>query len=137
MPNIALRRVISVARKEVRHILRDPATLLFALLIPLAQLLLLGYAIDVNVRDIRTVVLDQARTQESRALVRSFVNSGVFRIVDEAESDGALNLALVAGKARVGIKIPADYSRRLLAGRRAEVLVLVDGSDSGVASQAV
>jgi ABC-2 type transport system permease protein len=137
MSSLVARRVMSVAKKEVRHILRDSTTLLFALLIPVGQLMLLGYAIDANVRDIRTVVLDQARTQESRALVRSFINSGVFVVIGESESDDDLNRALVGGKARVGIKIPENYSRRLFSGRGAEILVLVDGSDSGVASQAV
>ena len=137
MVDVSGRRMASVARKEVLHVLRDPTALFFALFIPVVELLLLGYAIDTNVRYIRTVVLDAARTQESRALVRGFVNSEDFAVVGEVFSDEALGEAIVAGTARVGIKVPEDYSRRLQAGQTAQVLVLVDGSESSVASTAV
>jgi ABC-2 type transport system permease protein len=126
-----------VARKEVLHILRDPATLFFALFIPVLELLLLGYAIDTNVRHLRTVVYDEARTQESRVLLRRFVNSEDFRIVGEVFSDRDLAEALVAGRAKVGIKVPENYSRRLQAGQTAQLLILVDGSESSVAAEAV
>jgi ABC-2 type transport system permease protein len=98
---------------------------------------MLGYAIDTNVRHVRTVVFDQARTQESRELLRSFTNSEDFSIVEEVFSDEALSEAIIAGRCRVGIKVPEDYSRRLLAKETAQVLILVDGSESSVAAEAV
>lgn len=130
-------RTTSIARKEVLHIARDPGTLFFALFIPVVELFLLGYAIDTNVRHIRTLVLDQARTQESRELLRGFVNSEDFAIIGEVDDDAALFEAIVAGRARIGIKIPEDYSRRLESGQTAQLLVLVDGSESSVAGEAV
>jgi len=132
-----LQRLASVARKEVLHVIRDPATLFFALFIPIVELFMLGYAIDTNVRHVRTMVLDQAQTQESRQLLESFTNSEDFTIVGRVFSDEALHEAIVAGKARVGIKVPEDYSRRLQAGEQAQLLVLVDGSESSVAAEAV
>jgi ABC-2 type transport system permease protein len=137
MSNLSLQRVAAVAGKEVWHILRDPATLFFALMLPVFELLVLGYAIDTNVRHIRTLVLDQARTQESRGLVRAFVNSDDFTVVGEVFSDADMRRALVAGKAQIGLKISEDYSRRLLAGETAQVQLLVDGSVSSVAAEAV
>jgi ABC-2 type transport system permease protein len=134
---LAAQRTISVARKEILHVLRDPATMFFALFIPIGELFMLGYAIDTNVRHVRTVVLDQARTQESRRLLQSFTSTDDFTIVQEVYSDAALSEAIVAGRARVGIKIPEDYSRRLLAGDSAQLLVLVDGSESSVAAEAL
>src|SRR5262245_61566483 len=134
---LPLQRTVSVARKEILHVLRDPATMFFALFIPIVELFMLGYAIDTNVRHVRTVVLDQARTQESRQLLQSFTNTDDFTIVEEVYSDPALSQAIVAGRARVGIKIPEDYSRRLLAGDSAQLLVLVDGSESSVAAEAL
>jgi ABC-2 type transport system permease protein len=131
------RRFYAVARKEVLHILRDPAMLFFALFIPILELFMLGYAIDTNVRNVRTVVLDQARTQESAQLIQSFKNTDDFEFVAEVYSDDELNRAIVSGKARVGIKIPEDYSRKLLAGETAQILILVDGSVSSVAAEAV
>ncbi len=133
----SLQRIASVGRKEVLHVLRDPSTLFFALFIPILELLMLGYAIDTNVRHVSTVVLDQAQTQESRQLLESFVNSEDFRIVAYVGSDAELNRAIIAGKARVGIKIPEDYSRRLQRGDQAQLLILVDGSESSVAAEAV
>jgi ABC-2 type transport system permease protein len=135
--DFSFQRAASVARKEVLHILRDPATLFFALLMPVMEMFLLGYAIDTNVRDVRTVVLDQAQTQESRILLDHFKNSKDFKIVEYVYSDAALNQAIVAGRARVGIKIPENYSRRLQANDRAEILVLVDGSESSIAGEAL
>jgi ABC-2 type transport system permease protein len=132
-----LQRTASVARKEMLHIFRDPMTLFFTLFIPIVEMFMLGYAIDTNVRHVRTVIFDQARTQESRALLQSFENSEDFRIVGEVGTDEELSRAIVAGRARVGIKIPEDYSRRLLAGQSAQVLVLVDGSESSVAGEAL
>jgi ABC-2 type transport system permease protein len=130
-------RLASVARKEFLHIVRDPMTLFFTLFIPIVEMFMLGYAIDTNVRDVRTAVCDRARTQESRDLLRQFGNSGDFKIVEEVFTDVALRQAIVAGRARVGVLVPEDYSRRLLAGQTAQVLVLVDGSESSVAAEAV
>src|SRR5438105_4759042 len=130
-------RLASVARKEFLHILRDPMTLFFTLFIPIIELFMLGYAIDTNVRHVATVVFDQADTQESRALLREFTNSEDFTIKDYVYSDGALRDAIVAGRAHVGIKIPEDFSRRIQAGMTAQILILVDGSESSVAAEAV
>src|SRR2546430_3495265 len=137
MPLLSTQRLASVARKEFLHILRDPMTLFFTLFIPIIELFMLGYAIDTNVRHVGTVVFDQADTQESRALLREFTNSKDFTIKDYVSSDGALRDAIVAGRAHVGIKIPEDYSRRIQAGMTAQVLILVDGSESSVAAEAV
>src|SRR5258708_18819592 len=75
MSSGSYRRLFSVARKELIHILRDPMTLFFTLFLPVLQLFMLGYAIDTNVRHVRTVSLDQAGTRESRALLQTFAHS--------------------------------------------------------------
>jgi ABC-2 type transport system permease protein len=128
--------LLPVLRKEAIHIRRDPMALFFTVFIPVLQLLLLGFAINTNVRRIPTAVYDEAKTQESRRLLDRFVNSDDFRIVYDARSDDELNAEIVAGRAKVGLRIPPDYSRRLLAGETASILVLVDGSDSSVAGEA-
>jgi ABC-2 type transport system permease protein len=132
-----VRRSVSVARKEVLHLLRDPTTLFVALLIPIFQLVLLGYAIDTNVRRLPTAVLDEARTQESRALLRALETTDDFEVVLRAEREADLVGALVAGRARVGVRIPEDFSRRLEGGGAGRFLLLVDGSESAVAAEAV
>jgi len=122
-----------VCRKEFTHIVRDPTTLFFALLIPLIQLFMFGYAIDTNVRQVPTVVFDESKTQESRNLIQSFAASDVFLVVTYVQSAPQMYDTMRAGKARVAIRIPYDYARNLQLGRTASVLVLVDGSDSSVA----
>src|SRR5215469_5567356 len=117
MSSSSTRRLFSVARKELLHILRDPMTLFFTLIIPILELFLLGYAIDTNVRHVRTVILDLSGTQESRQLLQRFENSDDFTIVARVFSDEELHRAIVAGKAHVGVKIPSDYSQRLQAGQ--------------------
>src|SRR5947199_1042985 len=87
----SVQRAVSVARKEVLHIIRDPMTLFFSLFIPIVEMFMLGYAIDTNVRHIRTVVFDQAQTQESRVLLQSFINSEDFDVVRMVYTDEELN----------------------------------------------
>src|SRR6476620_12179308 len=130
-------RTFSVARKELLHILRDPQTLFFTLFIPVLELFMLGYAIDTNVRNVRTVIVDQAGTQESRQLLEKFEKTQDFLIVRRADTIAEAHQMIVAGIARVCVAIPENFSRRLEGGQTAELLVLVDGSESSIAGEAV
>jgi len=131
------RGVGAVFYKEVLHVRRDFATLFFSLIIPLLQMLLLGFAIDTNIRQINTVVFNADGHRESRELLDRMKNSDTFHIIRYVQNDTDLNDMIIAGRARVGIKIPVDYSDRLLHQMSAQVLVLIDGSDSSVAGQAI
>jgi ABC-2 type transport system permease protein len=131
-----MRGFLPVLKKEALQMIRDRGTLRFALLIPAFQLVLFGL-IDTNVKHVRTVVLDQSRTQESRQLLTDFVNTSYFDIVAYAPSRPAMREFIVAGRASVGIEIPPDYGRRRLNGDPADVLVLIDGSDSSMSSAAL
>jgi ABC-2 type transport system permease protein len=126
-----------VARKEFTHILRDPSTLFFALLIPILQLFLFGYAVDTNVRQIPTVLFDESHTQQSRSLIQAFAASDIFKISAYAQTAPEMYATMRSGRAQVAIRIPYDYARNLQLGRSATVLVLVDGSDSSIAGIAV
>ncbi|MGB6682828.1 MAG: ABC transporter permease, partial [Candidatus Acidiferrum sp.] len=101
------------------------------------QMVLLGFGIDTNIRQVNTVVFNADNRRESRELIDRLKNSDTFHILRYVESDEAMNRAIVSGDARVGIKIPVDYSDRLLHGQSAQVLVLIDGSDSSVAGIAI
>src|SRR6201984_2732527 len=92
--------------KEVLHVPRDPATLFFSLVIPLLQMVVLGFGIDTNIRQINTVVYNADDRRESRELLDRLKNSDTFHIVRYVQNDGDLNDAIISGKARVGIKIP-------------------------------
>jgi ABC-2 type transport system permease protein len=127
----------AVFYKETLHVRRDSATLFFSLVIPILQMFLLGYGIDTNVRHVNTVVYNADGRRESRELLDRLRNSDTFNLARFVDNDHDLNDAIVSGACRVGIKIPVDYSDKLLHGMSAQVLVLIDGSDSSVAGQAI
>jgi ABC-2 type transport system permease protein len=125
---------VSVLKKEALQMLRDRATLGFALMVPIFQLVLFG-TIDTNVKHVPTAVLDRSRTEESRALVRDFVSTSTFDLTRTVDSREALREEIVSGRASVGLEVPPDFARRRLDGTPADFLVLIDGSDSNVSSQ--
>jgi drug efflux transport system permease protein len=127
----------AVFYKEALHVRRDFGTLFFSLIIPLLQMFLLGFGIDTNIRQINTVVFNADGRRESRELLDRLRNSDTFNLVRYVNTDHDLTDAIVSGKCRVGIKIPVDYSDKLLHQMSAQVLVLIDGSDSSVAGQAI
>jgi ABC transporter DrrB family efflux protein len=131
------RGLLAILLKEFSHIRREPSTLYFMLLIPLLQTIVFGYAIDLKVEHIPTAVFDLDRTGTSRQLLGSFEATSTFRFVESVRSETDLKHALASGRAQVGIVIPADFTARLVAGRQAQVQVLVDGSDSTVANVAL
>src|ERR1700733_6052406 len=127
----------AVFYKEVLHVRRDPGTLFFSLVIPLLQMFVLGFGIDTNVRQVHTVVYNADGRQESRELIDRLKNSDTFHVIRYVDNDRDLNDTIISGRARVGIKIPVDYSDRLIHQMSSQVLVLIDGSDSSVAGQAI
>jgi ABC-2 type transport system permease protein len=138
--------MMAIFYKEVRHMRRDPMAVLFALVLPILMMIILGAAIDTNIRQIRTVVFDASGgammtevsgSSTSRAFVDRLRNSDTFKVYKYVHSDAELNEEMVSGRASVGVKIPVDFDRNLLKGNQAQVLVMVDGSDSNVAGQAV
>ena len=126
----------AVFRKEFTQMLRDRGTLFFALLVPVGELILFG-VIDMNAKNIKTIVFDQSQTQESRTLMQQFLATSLLKLVREARSHEELRHAVVAGEAQVAIEIPPDYARDLASRRHANVLIAIDGSDSSIASQAL
>jgi ABC-2 type transport system permease protein len=123
-------------RKESLHLRRDPGTVIFALLIPVLQLIIFGFALNMNVRQIPTLVYDQAPSQRSRELIERFRAADTFAIRAHVSSDAELYAGIRRGHAQAALKIPYDYADRILEGRGATVQLLVDGSDSTVSSAA-
>jgi ABC-2 type transport system permease protein len=116
-------------RKEFIQMRRDRLTLMILTALPVAQLLLFGYAIQTDVRNLPTVVLDQSRTPESRDIIAAFANTGNFRITTWVNDRPALDAAIERGDAQAGIVVPYDFPRQLLRGETASVQVIVDASD--------
>jgi ABC-2 type transport system permease protein len=123
--------------KEFIVVLRDPMTLFFMFFPPLIEMIAFGYALDNDVKHMSTVVLDEDRTVESRQIVDRFVNTETFRVVGEVHDLGELSAFLRQGRAYVGVQIPFGFTRELHAGRTARLQVLIDGSSSTMALQAL
>lgn len=123
--------------KEFLHIRRQPSTIFFMLVVPVMQTLIFGFALDTQIENIPTAVFDLDGRSAARELVAALENSRHFRVVERVQEADAFRRSLTAGRAKVGVLIPADYSQDLLAGRQAHVQVLIDGSDSQVATTAL
>jgi ABC-2 type transport system permease protein len=131
------RRLWAVARKESIQLRRDPRSLALAFALPALLLMLFGYAISLDVRNIHLGVLDQSRTAESRRLVEAFVASGYFQVT--AQLDGPADIPGVIGRreAQLILTIPPAFARDLAAPRAAPVQLLLDGSDANTATIAL
>ena len=102
-------RVQRMIAKEVRQLFRDPKTKRIIFAAPIIQLLAFGYAVNTDVRDVATVVVDRDRTVESRLLVDAFTASGYFRVTTQSDRSAAIGEALDRGRAVVALEIPAGY----------------------------
>jgi ABC-2 type transport system permease protein len=127
----------AILYKEFIVVLRDPMTLFFMFFPPLIEMIAFGYALDNDVKHMPTVILDEDRTVESRKLVEDLVNTQTFRVAGEAASVTDLATMMRQGKAFVGVQIPPGFTREIHAGRTAHVQVLIDGSSSTTALQAL
>jgi len=130
-------RLGAMVRKEFVQMRRDPATLRIILAVPVLQLLLFGYAIRTDVRNLPTVILDQSRTQESREFVERLVATGNFVTRGEAHSYEQALEAVDDGRARAAVVLPPSYARDLKRGRPTAVQVLVDASDPTASQNAI
>jgi ABC-2 type transport system permease protein len=105
-------RINAVLVKEVRQLGRDRLTFAMIVGIPLMQMLLFGYAINFDVRDLRAAVVDEAGTSLSRALVADLQASGIVEIVAPSAGPADLRRRMNAGDISVGVYIPPDFERR-------------------------
>ncbi|HVJ37022.1 MAG TPA: ABC transporter permease [Stenotrophomonas sp.] len=124
-------QIYAVMVKELRQMSRDRMTLAMMIGIPTLQLLLFGYAINLDVRHLPAAVADQADTAGSRALVRDMLATGVIEPAAAAQTPEQIQALIRAGRIEVGLVVPPDFERRLSEGR--EVMqVIVDGADTAV-----
>ncbi|MFZ1042504.1 MAG: ABC transporter permease [Anaerolineales bacterium] len=121
-------RILAIIKKETLQMLRDRVTLSIALLMPIIQIILFGFAISMNVMHIPTVVADQRKDSTSRDYLDGLVNSQYFKIVGYLPDQTAVRKAIDDNQAQVGIVIPPDFSTKI-ANSEAQALILVDGAD--------
>jgi ABC-2 type transport system permease protein len=106
--NIKFDRLHALVVKEFIQMFRDKITLALLVFMPVAQLLIFGFAINTDVKHVSTCVLDHSRSQESREMINSFTASKYFDLVQYAESIHEVNKSVESGKAKVGLIFPTD-----------------------------
>jgi ABC-2 type transport system permease protein len=129
---MSLRRLFSIVVKELLQLRRDRLTFAMIIGIPTMQLLLFGFAINMDVRHLDAAVLDQANTARSRELMAQLGNTEVLRIAYRARAAEDIEALMRAGKISAAIVIPGDFEARLERGDRAPLQIVVDGSDQVV-----
>lgn len=123
--------------KEVLFLIRYPMVFFASFIFPIVEIFIVGHIVANNVQQIETVCYDVANTQESRNLIDEFINTNSFKIVKYVASDKELYDTIIAGNAKVGIKIPVNYSKNLLNQQTASVLVIIDGSNAAITAEAI
>lgn len=128
-----IERILTMLRKEFRSVFRDPRMRLVIFGVPVLQTLIFGYAVTMDVRHVRLVVLDRDRTPSSRELVARFTGSDYFDAVLSTDSETAARARVDAADAAAILQINAGFERTLLANETTPVQLIVDGSDSNTA----
>lgn len=125
----SLSRLMAIMRKEVRQMRRDRLTFAMIFGMPLMQILLFGYAINMDVRNLTTAVADESNTHLSREFVARLEQTQVTKIRYRVNTAAELEELMRAGEISVGVAIPKDFDRRVIDDNRTAVHILVDGSD--------
>ena len=128
-----MRRLRALMRKEFIHMLRDPRTLIFIFLMPILQLVLLGFAANTDIKNVATAIFDQDNSAASRSLLDAFRVTDYYSFDYVANSMDEVNRLIETGKVKLAIIIPPTYHSDLEAGRTSEIAALVDGSDTNTA----
>lgn len=127
-------RVRELVRKEFIQLFRDRKNRPLLVIAPLVQMVLFGYVVTTDVRDITVAVIDQARTPESRRLVDAFNGSPTFRVTRVLRDPKELERLLLRRAVDIGLQIPPDFSARVRKGETAQIQILVDGGMSNMAA---
>jgi len=128
----SLQRILAIIRKEVRQLRRDRLTFGMIVGIPVIQLLMFGYAINMDVRNLDAAVADLSGTSASRQIVMDMSQTQIIKVIRQVSSADELEHMMRQGEISVGIYIPPDFDRRLHQANRSAMQLLVDGSDTVV-----
>src|SRR5262245_57633761 len=123
--------------KEFIQLRRDRLTFGMMTMLPAIQLMLFGYAIQTDVRNLPTVVLDESRTAESRALIQVLENTDNFKVVSSVNSRAQAQRWIESGAARVALVIPPEYQREIRRGETGRAQLLIDAADPQASGAAI
>jgi len=134
---MSFRRILAMMNKEMLQIRRDPRSLLIILLMPLMQLFIYGYALNLDVHHVPLCVYDQDRTQFSDDLVKRFQATNYFDVIHSADSYRDVVQQINSGRAVAALVIPVRFTETVHSGQRANVQLILDASDSNSARVAL
>jgi ABC-2 type transport system permease protein len=126
-------RILTMLRKEFRSVFRDPRMRMVIFGLPVLQTLIFGYAVTLDVRHVRLVVLDRDQTPASRSLIARFTGSGHFDAVAWVQDERTAQQAIDRGEASAILQLNAGFGAKLGSGRPTPVQLIIDGSDSNTA----
>ena len=129
-----VRRIAAIARKEALQVVRDPRSLMIALLLPLMQMFMLGYGVNLDVKHIPMCAFDQEGTQQSQDLLKRFASSRYFEMHAVVNNIISVTHQIDDGACRLAVVIPIGFGRNLVDKGMATVQLLIDGTDSNTAN---
>ena len=127
------KRISAIMIKELHHIFRDPRTLVIVILMPIMQLIIFGYAMNMEIRNVKTAVYDYSQTPASRSLIEAFSATPNFRIAYPDNSLNSLNEMFYSNTYNAALIIPQTYSKDILSSHGAEIQLIIDASDPNAA----
>jgi ABC-2 type transport system permease protein len=132
-----MKRLWALTWKEFLQLKRDRMTLRMIVMVPVMQTMIFGYAINYDVKHLKTIVFDESRSYESRELVAKMTGTGYFDVLGYVDSFDALQREIDSGKAAVGLVFDRDFGKNRHRGRPAEAFLIVNASDTTTSSQAM
>src|SRR5215471_2896170 len=127
-------RIFVIVRKEANQVLRHPRMRTMLFVPPLVQLIVFGYAVNLDADNVRMVWMDRDQTPESREVLANFQGSGRFAVTAVAENDSQVQTMLDSGKAQVVVRVLPGFGRRILRGDDTSAQIIIDGTNSNSAS---
>ncbi len=134
---MSLRRVRAIAKKEIIQVLRDPRSLMVVLLMPLMQMALLGYGVNLDIKHVPICVFDREGSQQSQSLMKAFQASLYFQIVASERDYDGVKRAVDAGRCKMAVVVPPDFSQDLASTNSASVQAILDATDDNTANIAL
>ncbi len=129
-----MRIILNIIKKEFLQLKRDPKMFVIVLIAPVVQLIFLGYAVNMDVEKVPTVVLDQDRTETSRELLQRFSGNRYFEFVEQVDNYDDFQYSIESGEAWLGIVIPYDFEKSIERNETGKLQAIFDGSDRNKAS---
>ncbi len=134
LQKVKVQTLLNIVSKEFIQISRDLRSLILIIVIPLFLLVIFGYGVTMDIKNVNLVVCDLNKTQYSRRLIERFTSSDFFNLAAEINDINQVDHYLISGKAKIGIVLPHNFYGEIGAGRTAKIQVIIDGSDASIAN---